>query len=155
MWNQRKWWKVNWRKQSEPREEPKDGMGEEPVEEGVFDSPLISNLLLVCVIGILGLYPFGSTRKELDPVRLDLTVGQTQTWTDFNWSIFSNRKTNLLSNHKFPTLSLSPHFLLKFPFTLYVYTLSKVEIEKTPTYSTRNYRSLSLAEDYCVSLSDP
>lgn len=54
-------------------------MGEEPVEEGVFDSPLISNLLLVCVIGILGLYPFGSTRKELDPVRPDLTVGQTQT----------------------------------------------------------------------------
>ena len=32
-----------------------DGMDEEPIEEGFFDSSLISDPLLVCVFGFLGL----------------------------------------------------------------------------------------------------
>ena len=92
--------------------------------EGVFDSSLILDPLLVCVFGFLGLYPFGTARKELDPVRLDLTASQIQTRTDFSRSFFfSNRKTDLLSNHKFPALSLSPHSLSEFPFFLYTHSL--------------------------------
>ena len=43
--------------------ETKDGIDEEPIEECVFDSPLISDLLPVCVFEFLNLYSFGSTRK--------------------------------------------------------------------------------------------
>ena len=90
--------------------------------EGVFDSSLISDPLLVCVFGS----SFGTARKELDPVRPDLTASQTLTRTDFSRSLFfSNKKTDLLSNQKFPALSLSSHSLLEFP----LYTLSKVEID--------------------------
>lgn len=53
----------------------KDGMDEEPIENGVFDLPLISDLLLVCVFGFLGVYSFGFVRKELDLVRPDLAMG--------------------------------------------------------------------------------
>ena len=99
-----------------------DGMDEEPIEEGFFDSSLISDPLLVCVFGFLGLYSFGSARKELDLIRPDLTTGQTQTRIDFSRSL-SNRKINLLNNHKFPTLSLSPHSILEFPFSPYTHSL--------------------------------
>ena len=47
----------------------KDGMDKEPIEEGVFDLPLISDPLLLCVFGFLGLYSFGSARKELDLIK--------------------------------------------------------------------------------------
>lgn len=53
----------------------KDGMDEEPIENGVFDLPLISDPLLVCVFGFLGVYSFGFVRKELDLVRPDLAMG--------------------------------------------------------------------------------
>ena len=56
--------------------------------EGVFDSPLISDPLLVCVFGFLGLYPFGTARKELDPVRPSLTASQNQTRIEFSQSLF-------------------------------------------------------------------
>lgn len=55
----------------------KNGIDQKPIEEGVFDSPLTSNPLLVCVFGILGLYSFGSTRNELDLVKLNLIADQT------------------------------------------------------------------------------
>ena len=45
------------------KRETKDGIDKEPIEEGVFDSPLISDLLLVCVLGFLNLYSFGFMRK--------------------------------------------------------------------------------------------
>ena len=61
-----------------------DGMDEEPIEEGFFDSSLISNPLLACAFGFLSLYSFGTARKELDLTRPDLTMGQTQTRIDFS-----------------------------------------------------------------------
>jgi len=51
------------KKTERAKRETKDGIDEEPIEECVFDSPLISDLLLVCVFEFLNLYSFGSTRK--------------------------------------------------------------------------------------------
>ena len=53
----------NSKKTERAKRETKDGIDKEPIEEGVFDSPLISDLLLVCVFGFLNLYSFGFKRK--------------------------------------------------------------------------------------------
>jgi len=43
----------------------KDGMDKEPIEEGVFDLPLISDPLLLCVFGFLSLYSFWDCEKRI------------------------------------------------------------------------------------------
>ena len=43
----------------------KDGMDKEPIEEGVFDLPLISDLLLLCVFGFLSLLSFWDCEKRI------------------------------------------------------------------------------------------
>ena len=43
----------------------KDGMDKEPIEEGVFDLPLILDLLLLCVFGFLSLYSFWDYKKRI------------------------------------------------------------------------------------------
>lgn len=65
----------DWNKTERVNRGTKDGMDEEPIENGVFDLPLISDPLLVCVFGFLGVYSFGFVRKELDLVRPDLAMG--------------------------------------------------------------------------------
>ena len=50
-------------------------MDKEPIEEGVFDLPLISDPLLVCVFGFLSLYSFWDCEKRIGSCQVRFDSG--------------------------------------------------------------------------------
>ena len=52
-----------------------DGMDEEPIEEGFFDSSLISNPLLACAFGFLSLYSFWDYKKRIGSCQIYFDSG--------------------------------------------------------------------------------
>ena len=52
-----------------------DGMDKEPIEEGVFDLPLILDLLLLCGFGFLSLYSFWDYKKRIGSCQICFDSG--------------------------------------------------------------------------------